>query len=264
MNPTFELYVDRRSWLHSLDPRTKLLFVALGTISLLTFSSLPIVVAFLLAAHLIILSAHIPWSRIRWIWGRMLPITVLIPLLWPLFYQRGGRVLLHLWRIKVTSYGLVEGIAMALRVDALAFVGFILLLSTGQAELVQGLVRLGMPFDWGLTLAIALRYLPTLYGIYVMISEAQQARGWAIGRGNFVQRARSYLPVLVAMIISVLRMTDNLAMALAARGFGARPKRTYFREVKFSSADAICLSLLTTLFIVLMVARFGYGIGTHP
>lgn len=264
MNTTFELYVDRQSWLHSLDPRTKLLCVTLGTALLLAFSSLPVIVAFLLAAHLILLSAHIPWGRIGWAWGRMLPITILIPLFWPLFYQHGGRLLFQIWQIRVTSYSLLEGIAMALRVDALAFMGLILLLSTDQAKLVQGLVRLGMPFEWGLTLAIALRYLPTLYGTYLSISEAQQARGWVVGRGNFVKKGRSYLPVLVAMIISTLRMADNLSMALAARGFGARKNRTYLQEIRLSMADLICISLFMALFAALAIARFGWGFGTRP
>ncbi|HID87244.1 MAG TPA: energy-coupling factor transporter transmembrane protein EcfT [Anaerolineae bacterium] len=264
MSSSFDLYVARRSWLHDLDPRTKLAFMLLSLIFLLSVGNLLIMIGFLVASHLILLSAHIPWSRIRWIWERMLPLTVLILILWPLFYQEGGEVLLELWRVRVTAFSLVEGAAMALRVDALAFACFILLLSTSQSELVRGLVKGGLPFSWGLTLAIALRYLPTLYGIYTTVSEAQQARGWAIGRGDLVKRLRSYMPVLVAVIITALRMTDNLSMALAARAFGARRDRTYLKEVRFRTVDGVLLAGMAGLFLALMVARFWFGFGAEP
>ena len=256
MSARFDLYVARRSWLHSLDPRTKLAFTLLSVILLLSFRNLLIMVAFLVVGHLILLSARIPGSRIRWIWERMLPLTVLILVLWPLFYREGEDVLLELWGLKVTTSSLMQGAAMALRVDALAFACFILLLSTGQSELVRGLVKLGLPYEWGLTLAIALRYLPTLYGIYTAVSEAQQARGWVIAEGSFIRRIKSYLPILVAVIVTALRLADNLSMALTARGFQPGAKRTSLRELRFGLGDKVCLPLLAVSLIALLILRF--------
>jgi len=261
MDLSFDLYLERRSWLHSLDPRVKLLFVALSLSTLLLFNSLPVMACFLLAFHLILLSARIPWSRIGWIWSKMWPLTLLIFFLWPLFYPQGERVLLEFWRIRVTSAGLIQGLAMALRVNALAFAFFVLLLSTDQAKLVRGLVKLGLPFEWGLTLAIALRYLPLLYGAYTAVSEAQRARGWMVAKGSLYVRLKSYVPVLVALIITALRMMDNLSMALAARGFQPGAKRTYFRELKLGNADKVCLFALIVLFSALLTARFRCSFG---
>lgn len=261
MNPAFDLYLERRSWLHSLDPRVKLLLVALSLITLLLFNSLLVIACFLLAFHLILVSARIPWSRIRWVWGRMWPLTLLIFLLWPLFYPQGERALLEFWRIRITDSGLLQGAAMALRVNALAFAFFVLLLSTDQTKLVRGLVKMGLPFEWGLTLAIALRYLPLLYGAYTIISEAQRARGWTVAKGDFLARLRSYAPVLVALIITALRMTDNLSLALAARGFQPGAERTYFRELRLGRADKICLFALAVSFSTFLTARFRYGFG---
>jgi len=156
---------------------------------------------------------------------------------------------------------LLQGLSTALRVDALAFAFLVLLFSTDQARLVRGLVKLGLPYEWGLTLAIALRYLPTLYGIYTTVSEAQQARGWIIGEGGFVRRIRSYLPILVAVIVTALRLADNLSLALAARGFQPGVRRTYLRELKLNLADKICLSLLAASLIVFLSVRFRHSLG---
>jgi energy-coupling factor transport system permease protein len=263
MSFAFDLYVDRPSWLHRLDPRTKLAFVIFSSILLLSFSHPFASAVFLLGIHGILWSGKVPASRLRWAWQRMWPITFLILFLWPIFYPQGNEVLLQVWRIKITTQGLVQGINTALRVDALAFAFLVLLFSTDQARLVRGLVKLGLPCEWGLILAIALRYLPTLYGIYTTVSEAQQARGWVIGEGSLIQRIKSYLPILVAVIVTALRLADNLSMALAARGFQSGAKRTYLRELELSLADKVFLPLLTASLIVSLIVRFQHSLGIH-
>jgi len=261
MSFAFDLYVDRPSWLHRLDPRTKLAFVVASSVLLLSFSSPFVSAAFLLGIHAMLWSGKVPASRLRWAWQRMWPITVLILLLWPIFYPQGNEVLWQVWRIRITTQGLWQGLSTALRVDALAFAFLVLLFSTNQARLVRGLVKLGLPYEWGLTLAIALRYLPTLYGIYTAVSEAQQARGWVIGEGGFVRRIKSYLPILVAVIVTALRLADNLSLALAARGFQPGAKRTHLRELELSPADKVCLPLFAVSLIVFLVVRFRHSLG---
>lgn len=264
MSFRFDLYVDRPSWLHRLDPRTKLALVGSGVVLLLLYRNLWLIVGFLALAHLVLLSARIPWSRLALIWRLLLPVSALIFALWPIFYPGEGPALLEVWLLRVTTLRLVEGLAVALRIDALAFFIFVLLLTTDQAVLVRGLVKLGMPYSWGLTLAIALRYVPTFFGTFGAISDAQQARGLILGRGDFVGRLRSYMPILVAMIINALRLIDNLAMALEARGFGAPVRRTYLRDLRLRPPDRVLLALTAAVFLVLLVARLGYGLGAHP
>jgi len=256
MSFAFDLYVDRPSWLHRLDPRTKLAFVIVSSVLLLSFSSPFVSAAFLLGIHALLWSGKVPASRLRWAWQRMWPITFLILVLWPIFYPQGNGVLLQVWRVRITTQGLWQGLSTALRVDALAFAFLVLLFSTDQTRLVRGLVKLGLPYEWGLTLAIALRYLPTLYGIYTAVGEAQQARGWVIGEGGFVQRVKSYLPILVAVIVAALRLADNLSLALAARGFQAGAKRTYLRELELGLVDKTCLSLMAVPLIIFLTLRF--------
>ena len=93
------------------------------------------------------------------------------------------------------------------------------------------------------------------------VREAQQARGWIVGQGNVVQRVRSYLPILVATIIAALRLSDNLGLALAARGSGlSRPADRVGAMIQFVRSGlagrgpghpALCAELV--------VLRFGAG-----
>ena len=44
--------------------------------------------------------------------------------------------------------------------------------------MVRGFVALRMPYTWGLTLALALRYLPILAGLFEQVREAQKRAAW--------------------------------------------------------------------------------------
>ncbi|MFN2184188.1 MAG: energy-coupling factor transporter transmembrane component T family protein, partial [Anaerolineae bacterium] len=218
MSHGFDLYLRRDSWLHRLDPRAKLWAVLLAGSAGLIYKQIAVLACLLILAHLLLLSARIPANRIRWLWGRLAPLLVMILILQPLFAPGPGPDLLSLGPLRLTVAGILDGVSFALRAASLAFLAAVLLLTTDPTDLVQGLTKLGLPYSWGLTVGLAIRYLPTTYGLYLTINEAQQARGWIVGKGNLVQRARSYLPILVATIIAALRLSDGLALALAARG----------------------------------------------
>jgi energy-coupling factor transport system permease protein len=285
MSFSFDLYVQRRSWLHIVDPRVKLAFVFLSTLLMLVFKNLFIMFLSLVVTHLIIFSAGVPGHKVKWVWKTMLPINILIPTLWVVFYPEGPTVLLQFWFLKVTALSVVRGVSLALRLDAIAFICFTWLFTTDQASLVRSLVKLGLPFEWGLVLAIGLRYIPTFYGLYTVVSEAQQARALDLTLGNpstgsgrgpstgsgrgpghrFFARIRSYLPILVAMIISALRTSEKLARAMESRALGLPGvKRTCLRDIRFRPVDYVYTALLVVLFSALLTLRFQFGFGTHP
>jgi energy-coupling factor transport system permease protein len=258
------LYVARDSWLHRMDPRAKLWAVLLAGIAGLMFRNVAMLAGLLVATQVLLLSARIPPERLRWLWARIAPLLVMILILQPLFSPGPGPDLVQLGPLRLTVAGLLDGASFALRAASLAFVAAILLLTTEPTQLVRGLVKLGLPYAWGLTVALAIRYLPTTYSLYVTVSEAQQARGWIVGQGSFVARARSYLPIMVATIISVLRQSDFLGLALAARGLGFPRRRTTLYDVHFTPGDWLTVALVSVAFAGLVLLRFVVGFGGAP
>jgi len=112
-----------------------------------------------------------------------------------------------------------------------------------------------------LTFSLALRYLPTTYGLWVSIVEAQQARGWTPERQGLAARLAAYRPVLVAVIIAALRLSNDVGLALAARGFGAPIPRSVWRDIHFTTRDAAISVLVSVLFGLFLAARFLLGWG---
>jgi len=233
----FDFYIKRDSWLHRFDPRVKiLLMIVLMVVSLFINSLIPALVL-LAAIHLLLLSAQIPKNRFKWVWKMMLPVTIMIILLWPFFYAE-GRELISLGVIHITLGGILQGIAMALRICCLGFACFILLFTTDQGHIVRGFVKLGLPYKAGLMIAIALRYLPTFFGIINMVMDAQKARGLDLNSGGLITKLKSYMPIMVAVMITGLKTSDNLSNALETRAFSiAVKKRTYFHDIHMRAAD---------------------------
>jgi energy-coupling factor transport system permease protein len=159
----------------------------------------------------------------------------------------------------------VRGVALVLRLDAIAFVWFSWLFTTDQATLVRSLVKLGLPYEWSLVPALSLRYIPTFYGLFGVVRDAQQSRGLDLSEGRWLTRLRAYLPILIAMIINALRTAEKLGMALEARALGLPgARRTFFREIAFRPLDYAYLAAVAALFAILVFLRWRYGFGTHP
>lgn len=261
MSFSADIYVERESWLHKMDPRIKVIYVALGIVAILLFKSIFVILLALVLTQLLILSARVPRDNLLWVWKRMIPINILIPLLFVLFYPEGP-VVVQFWFIKITPLAFVRGLALALRLDAIAFLVFSWMFTTDQTRIVRSFVKLGLPYNGGLVIAISLRYIPTFYGTFSTVAEAQQARALDLGRGSFLQRLRNYVPILVAMIISALRTADKLAKALESRALGYKgAKRTCYRDIAFRSVDYVYLALILVAFLGVLYARFGLNAG---
>ncbi|MBN1315700.1 MAG: energy-coupling factor transporter transmembrane protein EcfT [Anaerolineales bacterium] len=256
-----DLYVERTSWAHKMDPRIKVVYVGMGIITILLFKNVFVILLALMLSHLLIALSNIPRDRITWVWKRMTPINILIPTLFVIFYPEGP-VLFEIWFFKFTILALLRGAALAFRLDAIAFLVFSWMFTTDQTKIVRSFVRLGLPFNAGLVLAISLRYIPTFYGLFTTVSEAQKARALDLDKGSFFERLRQYIPILVAMIISALRTADKLAMALESRALGVKGvKRTCLRDITFRQVDYVYLGLILVAFVAAIYLRFGLGVG---
>ena len=177
-------------------------------------------------------------------------------MLWPIFDPSGTHVLWQWGWLKLTRENLVMAAVMGLRIPALGFACFLTLFTTSQTKLIRGLTSLGMPYKAGLTLATALRYIPVFFSIFQSVSAAQRARGLDLNgkkdatgkkRNVFVRlvdRFKSYLPIIIAVLIRAYKMSQSVGWAMESRGLNLNRngvKRTYRVNLTMSIADWIIL-----------------------
>lgn len=249
------LYVPGDSLLHRLDPRTKLLALVAVLLVAVAAAS-PGVLAGLLVLLLGLAVASRTGPALRRV--RFLAVTVLIfpPVLWSLVGV--GRA--DGWGAGAGEVGLF-GLAAGLRLCSMVIASALFLATTRNEELVAGLLRWGLPYPFAFALSAALRLVPTFVASAVAVAEAQRARGHDLDAGNPLQRMRKHLPLVVPVLAGSLRSTNQLAMALEARGFGARPRRTQYLELRYRPADWVgtVLSL-----VAILAALYGLVGGGSP
>ncbi|MCO5175479.1 MAG: energy-coupling factor transporter transmembrane protein EcfT [Thermomicrobiales bacterium] len=254
-----EFYVPGTSWLHRMDPRVKLFVALLSGVVTFFWINLPLLVLALILVHVVLLASGYPWERLATAWRAISLLLVLIVLVWPLF-DHTGDVILTLGPIDITDHGLLRGVANALRIAVINFLFVLWIGTTDARDLVRGFVRLGLPFRWGMALTIALRFIPTYAGTWATITDAQQARGLVL-EGWWMRRARQMLPILVAALVSALRTSEQLAMTLESRGFGASRTRTVLRDIQMRSVDWLVLAVTVVLAALLIWQTLFNGFG---
>jgi energy-coupling factor transport system permease protein len=243
MTVVFDSYVPGSSLLHQLDPRVKLWCTLLGMVGVFILPNLLGQLLFLVGVHLLLLLAGIPWRTLGRIWRQMALLILLILLIQP-FFQPTGPLIFALGPLRLTVGGTGNALRLALRAVSIAFVMGGLLFTTAQPALVRALVRLGLPYTWGLTVSLALRFLPAIQGLFRAVRDAQASRGW-IAEENLIKRIKNDIPVLVAVMIGTLRMSDQLTLALAARGLETMRERSTWRELRMAPRDWLLAAACT-------------------
>lgn len=255
-----DLYTEGNTFLHRLDPRVKIAAVVLLTVLGFVLTSLGSLLLLLVFIFILLFLARATLDRTMFALKFVLRFMVLIVVLWPFFDPVGEPVLAAFGPIKITEPAIWRGVTSAVRVGCLATVWYILIFTTSQRDLVRALVKLGVRFDFGLALAISLRFFPTLGMTIDSIKDAQRARGLELDRGGLTTRARNYVAVLVPVIVSALRTAETLSLTLQSRAYGARSDRTYLRELTMRPSDYIALMIVLLLLIVPAICKFVFGV----
>lgn len=248
------LYLDRDTWVHRLDPRTKM-FLLIGTFVLAFLFVNPLYGLAVLA--LVLLFGYLAKSLInlKRIWFILLMIAVMSVIMWTIFAS--GETPLF-WFVEWEA--LLYGIGIALRIDITVIAGMIFLSTTRNEEIATGLVKLKVPYRFAFAISTALRLVPTVASTGSTIGQAQRSRGLDLDEGSFIERVRKYIPLLVPVFVSTIRSTNVFSMALESKGFGASPERTYFLRLAMGRRDFLILLLFAVILAAAIVLRvMGYG-----
>lgn len=241
---TLGQFFPGNSPIHRLDPRTKLIMVVVYIVALFTaksWISYGLMLAFLL---IVIRISRIPPKAI--IRG-MKPLVVILMFtgILNLFYSEGGRELVKLGSLVITTSGVERAIFMVGRILMLISGTFLLTYTTSPIALTDGLESLMNPLkklhvpvhELAMMMCIALRFIPTLIEETDKIMNAQKARGADFETGSIIDRAKALIPVLVPLFISAFRRADELATAMECRCYQGGEGRTKMKMLRYKRLD---------------------------
>ena len=239
---SFSATTDKRKGIR-LDPRTKL--ILLLTVTTLMFS-----------------------TGNEGIMNFVKPVLSLIPFVLILSERRfktAGKYLL----LYLACFAL-ERIALTTLSDLLSFVvlamtsimtrfapgimtGAWLLSSTSVSEFIGSMERMHLTEKIVIPLSVIFRFFPTISEEYQAISDAMKMRGIRFGGKN------PFLMVeyrLVPLMVSVVKIGDELSAAALTRGLGAPVKRTNVCQIGFHVQDMIAILLCALCFALFLLGQY--------
>lgn len=247
-NITLGQYLPGSSIIHRADPRTKIIITILFMVVLFIVSSIwALLAAFACVAGVFLISGISFKYAIR----GMKPVLFIIvfTMILNMFFT-DGTVLIRLGPVRITEEGLILAAVVSIRVFLLIASASIMTYTTTPITLTDGIEKLMNPLkkikfpvhEMAMMMTIALRFIPTLIDETDKIMKAQAARGADIGSGNLLQRAKSFIPVLIPLFVSSFRRADELAIAMEARCYRGSEGRTSMRVLKFNRNDVAIFS----------------------
>lgn len=245
---TLGQYYPVDSFVHRLDPRTKLLVILIGMTSLLLGHQL---YGLFLLAVLIVIAIYVSHIPSRLIFRNLRPflwlflITVFIHIL----FSDGATILkIPLIHLEITREGLINGTSYSIRLALLIVFAALLTLTTSPIELTDAIElmlhpfkRLGMPtHELTMMMTLSLRFIPTLMMEADKLRKAQISRGVSF-EGSIMRRLKNIIPLILPLFMSVFRRADELALAMDARCYTGGNGRTRYKELAFNKSDYFVL-----------------------
>ena len=105
----------------------------------------------------------------------------------------------------------------------------------------------------GMTLSIALRFIPTLLDETERIMKAQASRGVDFNHGGVFKRFGAVIALIIPLFVSALERSEELANAMIVRGYDPRAKRTRYRLLRFTWRDLIAFLFIGALFAGIII-----------
>ncbi|MFW9826393.1 MAG: energy-coupling factor transporter transmembrane component T family protein [Candidatus Thorarchaeota archaeon] len=229
-------FIRKKSFIHNLDPRAKLIFSLVYTISALLFTEIiPLLFIFLSLIPLILI------GKIFRLWIKSI---------------RGLSFLVILIIVLNTLFiSLSFSIAMILRIYIMVSAFSIFFLTVDPNDLALSLISMKIPYEFAFSFSLAFRFVPTIANEAQNILDAQQSRGYEMQKKGLINQIKNLFPLLIPLVICSIKRAFNVAEALESRAFGSRKERTFYYNIKFSIKDWFFTFYVLLILIFLIYIR---------
>lgn len=241
---TIGQYFPADSFLHRLDPRTKLIMTFVFIVTVFVSKNF-----FNLGLVCLVVVAAVAISKVpaKIIFKSLKAITALIIFTAAIniFFVETGNTLIEYGFIHITDGGIYTAVFVAIRIICLIISSSLLTYTTTPTMLTDAiewsmkplkLVKINSHYI-AMIMTIALRFIPTLIDEIDRIMSAQKARGADMETGNFLQRIKAMIPIFVPLLVSSFRRAYELAFAMECRCYSGGEGRTRMKQMKFKGRD---------------------------
>lgn len=257
-------YIQRDSFVHRLDPRTKLIILFAYSFAVTQTSNMWIMAAGFILAFLYFIAARLTWRDTRSTWKLILWITFLLTT-GNYLLARGNilqgidpaphqHILLSVpflgFLSKPPYFGpaplifSVESIifyfTQLMRNLSIAILAIVIPYTVDPGQVGVAFRGLGIPDKFAYAINLSFRFLPTILRDFDTTMEAQRARGFELDklRGGVFGKVVRITPLILPVVLGSILGAEDIINAMELRCFGVG-KRSWLTELHMKRSDRI-------------------------
>jgi energy-coupling factor transport system permease protein len=261
-------YEQKDTWIDELCGVSKLLFFLCWSVTaMLTYDTR--VLAVMLVLSLIIFKiSKTNWKQVGTVFKFILFFLIINVLAIFLFSpDQGSKIygthtlLLPLaGRYEITAEQLFYEANIMLKYFTIVPAVFIFIVTTNPSEFAASLNRIGISYNVGYAVAIALRYIPDVQDDFRKIKNAQEARGIEMSaKAGLLDRIKNTAAIIFPLVFSSMGRIDTISNAMELRGFGKHKKRTWYMGRKLKRNDYLTIGFSVLFMVVALVITYADG-----
>jgi energy-coupling factor transport system permease protein len=261
-------YEKQDTWIDALCGVTKLVFFLCWSItSMMTYDTR--ILALMLVLSLIIFKiSKTRWDQVGAVFKFIMFFLVINILAIFLFSPEQGTKIYgteHILftitkRYVVTAEQLFYELNIMLKYFVIVPSVFIFIVTTNPSEFASSLNRIGIIYNIGYSISIALRYIPDVQDDFHKIKNAQEARGIEMSKkAKLMDRIKHTAAIIFPLIFTSMGRIDTISNAMELRGFGKNKKRTWYMGRKLQRNDYIVIICVIIFMITALAITYADG-----
>ena len=120
-------------------------------------------------------------------------------------------------------------------------------------EFMSAMQKIRIPDGITISLAVVMRFFPTIKEEYMSIRDAMKMRGIMLGGGNALKMIEYRM---IPLLFSCVNIGDELSAAAVTRGLGGKVRRTSTVELRLRAADIILITAFTAVLGIFVFFKY--------
>ena len=253
-------YEDKATWIHRLNPITKL--YGLAWLLLLSFISPNVYTTVTLLGVIVVFSviAKSFQQVFRLVVAIIVPILLFLSVVHG-FLNPSNQTILYSFSVfgltmELGQEGLMVTYRLVSKLCLILPAVFLFVNVTSQERLMPNLIKKGVPPSVSYLFLATLNVLPYMRSKMDTIKMAQETRGISM-EGNLLTRMRAFLPLLMPLILSSLTDIQSRSVTLEVRSFGVSRRVSSLYDLEEKPSDKVLQMLFIGTGAVVLV---GWGL----
>ncbi|RME70792.1 MAG: hypothetical protein D6784_16180 [Chloroflexi bacterium] len=227
------MILQERGRLGHIDPRIKIVWFLATLVAGLVFVQPLSLIAVLASIFAVAVIGQVLTETLKRLRGLAM-IIIVIGLIFGLTVD--GKPLFYLIpaisplgpALPITREGILLGFISILRIFVFATPLLVIIMTTNNSDLIQGLMYFRLPMEYALMIVLALNFVPIMLAEFGRIADAQKARAHALIEQGFLGKARGMAPIFIPLTLNAVDRADTVGKVLEIRGFARRQFRAEF------------------------------------